>query len=104
MSGIANRLNADKLMESLIDPGAELAKGFGLLTATLKDGSIISGTLVEESPANYKLRMPDGATKTLERNKVAKVQMASAMPPMGAILQPRELRDLVAYMSSLKSK
>lgn len=39
---------------------------------------------------------------TVQRAEIATEQMASAMPPMGAILSKLEIRDLMAYLQGLK--
>ncbi len=70
LDGVAGRLTPEELLESLIHPGASLARGWE--SRTLPD------------PAD-----PAGTT--------------SPMPPMGALLTLRELRDLMAFLGTLKA-
>ena len=49
------------------------------------------------------LLLPDGTTRDIEREDIASLTPpVSSMPPMGLILNKRELRDLLAYLLSLK--
>ena len=57
LEGVANRHDRQGLLQSLVDPNAKVAQGFGT---------------------------------------------TSAMPAMDALLTPREIRDVVAYLSTLK--
>jgi quinoprotein glucose dehydrogenase len=102
LSTIASRLNPDQLLASLLAPSAELAEGFGMLIATLKDGSSITGTITKTTAKTYELLTPEGKPLTIARANIASEQMASAMPPMGAILTKHEIRDLMAYLQELK--
>jgi putative heme-binding domain-containing protein len=91
------------LLESLLEPAAKIATGFGLVGVTLRDGTQLTGTLAGETPAAVTVRLLDGVRKTIPREQIAaQTTPVSVMPPMGAILQPREIRDVVAYLSSLK--
>ncbi len=91
------------LLESLLDPAAKIAPGFGLVGVTLKDGTQLTGTLASETPQAVTVRLLDGTRKAVPRGEIAnQTPPVSIMPPMGAILQPREIRDVVAYLSSLK--
>jgi quinoprotein glucose dehydrogenase len=102
LSKVASRLTPDQLLTSLIEPSAELAEGFGMLIATLKDGSSITGTITKTTPKAYELLTPEGNPLTVARANIATEQMASAMPPMGAILSKPEIRDLMSYLQGLK--
>jgi hypothetical protein len=43
------------------------------------------------------------AERRIEKSEIAeRTNPVSAMPPMGALLKPRELRDLVAFLGMLK--
>ena len=91
------------LLESLLDPAAKIATGYGLVGLTLKDTSAVTGTLARETPAAVTVRLFDGTMRTVPRAEIVnQTAPVSIMPPMGAILQPREIRDVVAYLSSLK--
>lgn len=91
------------LLESLLNPAAKIATGFGLVSLTLKDTSAVMGTLAKETPTAVTVRLFDGTMKTVPRADIVnQTAPVSIMPPMGAILQPREIRDVVAYLSSLK--
>ncbi|MCX6953376.1 MAG: hypothetical protein NTV51_14585, partial [Verrucomicrobia bacterium] len=91
------------LLESLLDPAAKIAVGFGMVGVTLKDGTVVTGTLAKETPAAVTVRLFDGTMKTVPRADIAnQTPPVSIMPPMLGVLQPREIRDVVAYLATLK--
>ena len=102
LSKVASRLSPEKLLESLVNPQAQLAEGYGLLVATLKDGSTVTGSITQATGENYQLQTPDGKKSTLDRSLIASQILTSPMPPAGTILAKREIRDLIAFLSTLR--
>lgn len=100
---IGSQRDAAYLLESLLNPAAQIATGYGLVNVTLKNKTEITGTLAKETPEAVTVRAFDGKQTVVPRADIAsQTPPVSIMPPMAAILQPRELRDLVAYLTSLK--
>jgi putative heme-binding domain-containing protein len=93
----------EHLLESLVLPQAKVAAGFGLMTATRKDGTVAAGAFLEETDGKLVLSQPDGSKLEIPLADIAsRTAPVSTMPPMDAILKPAELRDLVEYLASLK--
>jgi len=102
---IGSERSREYLLESLLNPSAAIATGFGLVTVTLKDGTTVSGTLAKETKDAVTVRQFDGKFQSVSRDQIKDRSAAvSIMPPMAGVLQPRELRDVVAYLASLKKK
>jgi putative membrane-bound dehydrogenase-like protein len=98
----AQRTKAE-LLESLINPVAKIVPGYGLVSITMKDGSNLAGGLFKEDKTTVTLRLADGTEKKLPRGQITmQTPPVSMMPPMLGIMTPREVRDVVAYLSSLK--
>ncbi len=105
LSKVAERSKGDRrfLLESLINPHAKLAQGYGTVTVVLEDGKVISGTVVSESETTLVLRTSDGKTRDIQLSKIEqRVKPKSPMPPVGTVLTLRELRDVVEYLSTLR--
>ena len=104
LTGVASRLTRQQILQSLLEPNAVIAPGFGTVSVTLKNGKKIDGTLKEETPTHVVLL---AGTPQTEQH-IAKAEIASrtdpisAMPPIAALVKPRELRDLVAFLSTLR--
>jgi putative heme-binding domain-containing protein len=93
------------LLESLLNPLAQVAPGYGLITLTLKDGKNISAVLDQEDAKQIRLKLPDGKLQTVPLDQIAaRTPPISVMPPMLGILTKSEIRDVVAYLASLKAK
>jgi putative heme-binding domain-containing protein len=102
---IGNQRDAKYLLESLLAPSAQIAAGFGIVNVTLKDKTEVTGTLAKEAPEAVTVRLFDGKQRVVPRDQIAnQTAPASIMPPMLGILQPRELRDVVAYLASLRTR
>ncbi len=102
---IGSQRTKAELLESLVNPIAKIAPGYGLVSVTLKDGSNLAGALASEDKASVTIRLADGTEKKLPRTQIAmQTPPISMMPPMIGILTPREVRDVVAYLGGLKSK
>jgi putative heme-binding domain-containing protein len=100
---IGSQRTRAELLESLINPMAKIAPGYGLVSITLKDGSNLAGALYKEDKTAVTLRLGDGTQKKVARPEIAmQTPPVSMMPPMLGILTAREIRDVVAYLSSLK--
>jgi quinoprotein glucose dehydrogenase len=103
LRAIGSQRDPAYLLEALLTPSAKIATGFGIVNVTLKNKTEITGTLARETPDAVTVRLFDGKQQTIPRAEIAtQTAPVSIMPPMGGILQPRELRDVVSYLSSLK--
>ena len=100
---MADRLNREEFLQSLLDPSAVIAPGFGIMTVDLKDGTSVGGFYIKEDKTHLTLKMTDKSTKKIALNQIKKKHKAiSAMIPMKGILKPKELRDVIEYLSTLK--
>ena len=101
LNGLGARVSREYLLEALLDPSARLADGFATVSVTRKDGEVIEGLRVKETPEELTLRLPDGEVRAVPmaqiRERSASTQ--SAMPPMTGVLSPREIRDLVEFLA-----
>jgi hypothetical protein len=78
---------------------------------SLKNGETIGGAFVSENDRHVTIKVadPDNSSQQIEK-KIALADMASrqppisAMPPLGLIMKKSEVRDLVAFLASLKEK
>ncbi len=96
---------APYLLEALANPSAVIAPGYGMATVTLKDGTTLAGTILSETPDKILLRQPDGVEVSAVPSAIeGRTPPISVMPPMHGILTPRQIRDVVAYLATLKAK
>ncbi len=105
LSKVASQPGKDRayLLESMLNPSAKIAPGFGAVTLNLADGRTVSGVLAEENAKAVVLVHPDGKRETIPTEDVERrSQPTSAMPAVDRALTPREVRDLVEYLSTLK--
>ncbi|MDI1315523.1 PVC-type heme-binding CxxCH protein [Prosthecobacter sp.] len=102
---IGSQKDRKYILESLLNPLAQIAPGFGLVSLTTKDGKAISAVLEKEDAKQVTLRLPDGKTQTFPRAQIATITPPmTIMPPMLGILTKPQIRDVVAYLAALKGK
>ena len=105
LDNIANILSRKQILESLIEPSARLAPGYGYVTITLTDGQKVQGVLIEERKNDLLLRTSEAEPMEIPLRRIAKRENSmSAMPAMGRMISRRELRNLMEYLGSLKNK
>jgi len=105
LGGVASRLKPEQLLEAVIEPSARIAPGFGQVTLDMKGGQKIVGILQEEKPDTYRVKVGDKSDTLIKRADVAnRTNSPSSMPPMYLLLNKKEIRDVVSYLGTLKSK
>ena len=100
---VGKRLSREKILESVANPGAEIAPGYGMTTVTLKNNESVIGRLAKETPEQVTVIGLDNSERKIARGEIASVAPpVSAMPPVAAALPPRDFRDLVAFLATQK--
>jgi PQQ-dependent dehydrogenase (methanol/ethanol family) len=101
LSSIARQLTLAELEQSLTDPSARIAPGYGVVTVTLNDGKTLRGFARSRGSHDLQLQTLDGAMRLLPDKdyKQIKTEAVSTMPALHAT--PTEQRDLVAWLSRL---
>lgn len=104
LKGVGSRGTREYLLESLIDPSARIAPGYETTRVTLPDGDLVEGRRVEETDASLTLRLPDGEVRSIPKAGLQGITTSgvSSMPPMGEVLSPFEIRDLVAFLAAFQ--
>ena len=102
--GLKNDRSA--LLESILKPNAKIATGYDTIVLTLKSGGAAAGIVATETADMISLRNTDNQLVEVKKSNIAKRDSApSGMPEIyGAILTKSELRDLVEYLASLRSR
>ncbi|PHN05905.1 heme-binding protein [Flavilitoribacter nigricans DSM 23189 = NBRC 102662] len=102
LAGIGAKYDREELLRSLVAPSARIAPGYGVVVLTLSDGKTVSGILKEENDQQLVIQVGDESPQRIDKSKVTeRIDAASSMPAMGAIMEREELRDLVAFLVSL---
>jgi putative membrane-bound dehydrogenase-like protein len=99
----ANRADRDYLLVSIVDPSSVVrAEHLSHLVRTT-DGRVLSGLLVEQTPARITLMDAKGERVTVPREKVQTVKESPvSLMPEGLLsgMKPQQLRDLFGYLQS----
>ena len=104
LSHVAGRLARRDLLESIVLPNSKIAEGFATISVTTKDGDTLTGTLQSETATELTLKDPEGGQliKVKKSDIDSRTAPSTAMPPMDEMLNPREVRHVVEYLSTLK--
>ena len=104
LTHIADLLTPQEILESLILPSKRIAPGYGVVSLFLKDGREIDGILIEEQESSLVVRTADELLIDVKKDDIdERIDGVSSMPDMRNILTKKEIRDLVTYLSKLKS-
>ena len=99
------RQTKENILFHIVNPDAEIAPAFTAYLAEAKDGRVLSGILVGDTPNSVTLRGPLGVESTLLRADLAKLEaLPNSLMPTGleAGLSKQQLADLLAYLKGEK--
>lgn len=101
LTRIATTLTRRQLLESMVDPNARIAPGYGSVRLTLQNGESVSGLLKGETEESVIVAGAE-EERVIPRSEIAdEAYSPSGMFDMSELLTRKELRDLVAYLMSL---
>jgi putative heme-binding domain-containing protein len=93
------------LLESIVFPSLSFVRGYEPAAIRTKDGSVLDGVVVRESADAVTLVQADRTERRVPRASIAELRQGrlSIMPQgLDRQLSAQELRDLVAYLVSLR--
>ena len=102
LTGLALRNHPAQILESLLYPNHTVVPGYGISVLALQDGSTLVGTPTIESPGSITIRTAEGEILVVPKSNIKELTPpVSPMPPLGLSLTKRDLRDLMAFLTSL---
>jgi putative heme-binding domain-containing protein len=106
LSSIGVRRTAASLRQSLTDPAAEVSEAFLPVRLVTRDGKTIKAIRVNEDTFTIQIVEPSGRFSSFRKDSLAKFDLLPNESPMPAYktLPDSELRDLLAYLSSLRGE
>jgi len=104
LNTVGSQRTTQDILESIVDPNRVIVAGYGQEMVATKSDGVQVGRVKSEDENGLVLICSDGQEKKIAKADIRKRKPAlSAMPEdLAKMLSKRELRDLVAYLSSLK--
>jgi putative membrane-bound dehydrogenase-like protein len=99
------RQTKENILFHVVNPDAEIAPAFTAYLAEAKDGRVLSGILVGDTPTSITLRGPLAVEATLLRTDLARLEaLPGSLMPAGleSGLSKQQLADLLAYLKGEK--
>ncbi|MEM9835381.1 MAG: HEAT repeat domain-containing protein [Bacteroidota bacterium] len=105
LEGVADRLGMRELLTSVIRPSADLAEGYEVVLVTLNNEEMLSGIVAERTEDFLTLKVGKADTQSIPVTDIAEVEtLPSSMPSIEGKLSRQEIRDLVAFLGSLRGE
>jgi putative membrane-bound dehydrogenase-like protein len=95
------RSELEQLLSNVFDPSLVIGPSYQATTVATTEGRVLTGLLVEDTPARIVLKTQGGKLETVPRGEVeeSKVSEVSLMPEnLEKQLQPQEIADLFAFL------
>ena len=106
LSSAGGKFSAYDLLEAIIDPGREISDQYGATNFKLKDGTVISGRIMNLGEDHYQVNtdmMNPSSTTFVDVNDLASIEPSPiSMMPSGLIntMSKDDVLDLLAYLIS----
>ncbi len=106
LKGIGGKQSRDYLLESIVDPNKQIAKGYESALLMLNDGTTRTGVLKGEDAKEIRLMTAEGKLVVTAKSDVDERHPGKSAMPEDVIkkLSKSELRDVVAFLAGLKEK
>ena len=102
LEGIAKRHSREYLLQSIVDPQAEITLGYGIVTVQLAEGRTVSGNLISKDENSITVKLPDSSLESFAASEIkSQSKPVGTMPDPKMILNLRQIRDLVAYLATM---
>jgi quinoprotein glucose dehydrogenase len=100
----APTLNLEALETSIVDPDADVAPANRLVRVVMKDGTAITGRLLNHDNFTVQMIDPQGKLRSFIKAdlRASTVLTKGLMPSYKDRLSPQEVSDVVAYLATLK--
>jgi putative heme-binding domain-containing protein len=106
LSQVGGKLDRNHLIESILDPSAEIPQGYHATVIETRAGRIVSGVVKSESAAAVSLVDVEGKVIVIKSRDIEdrQVSKTSLMPAgLADTMTPAEFTDLIAYLASLRT-
>lgn len=101
LSNVAHELTLDEIREALLKPRARITPGYEFVTVQLRDGQTLRGFARGRSNFDIRLQDLNGKFHVLQRGQILAIHEGKKSPMQPAKASPKELQDLIAYLSRL---
>lgn len=105
LSQVAKIRTVRQLAEAVLSPSATLTNGFESYTLAMQSGQVLTGLIRRETAEAVQLVTTDGNERRVLRTEIAEITPSaiSVMPQgLDRQLTAEELRDLIAFLTTLK--
>jgi putative heme-binding domain-containing protein len=104
LDDVGRRRGLAFLTESLVKPEADLPLNYRATRLIMKDGKEVAGIQLNQDDFSIQIRDTEGNPRSFLKHELKEIRRdsPSLMPAYGTIFNDTQLKDLVAYLSSLK--
>ena len=104
LTGIGTKQKRDYLLESIVDPNKQIAKGYESVVLVLTDGQTRTGILKSEDAKEVRLMNAEGQLVAIAKDRIDERRRGPSAMPADLVqrMSRAELRDLVEFLANLK--
>lgn len=104
LTKIAAEKNREYLLESIVDPNRQVAKGFETIVVSTTEGRTHAGILKSEDADKLQILTPEAKLLTIPKSEIEDRASGKSSMPETLIkqLSKQDLRDLVEFLANLK--
>ncbi|TDI67212.1 MAG: c-type cytochrome [Bacteroidetes bacterium] len=103
LSGVGSRLSSNELLTALVSPSGSFADGYHMLTLKLQGGETVTGLVLSETADSLTLKIGNQEVREVAKSNINQQRsIPSSMPPMGQVLTKKEIRDVLAFLGTLR--
>jgi quinoprotein glucose dehydrogenase len=105
LSDIGLKQKRDYLLQAIVDPNKQIAKGFESVLVATVDGEVITGVFKSEDEKTLRLMNKDGGLIIISKDEIEERAVGKSGMPEDLIkyLTKADVRDLVEYLSTLRT-
>lgn len=105
LSGIGALRGSADLLESILEPAAEVRTENRFVEASFRNGQTIRGRLLNQDTISVQMLAMDERLVAIDKADLDRLEfIGSPMPAFGGRMSDEDLRDVVAYLASLHGR